>query len=742
MRSYCQFLVLVLIVAMLGLGLERRAEARQSEDTKKAGVRYAVDLSDAKNHYVTISATIPVRDETTELMMAVWTPGSYLIREYARHIDSMEITSGGKKLEYEKTRKNRWVVQTKDVESFRLRYRLYCNEMTVRTNFAGNQYAMINGAPTFVTVADRLDEKHVVRLKLPKAWKRSATSLESTGKQPHIFVANNFDELVDSPIVAGNVQVYPFTAGGIEHQLVNVGESGQWDGTKAAADLKQVVEAHQEMWDAIPYDRYLFINMISEAGGGLEHDFSTLIMTSRWSFRDKRRYQDWLSLASHEFFHTWNVRRLRPKSLVRYDYETEVYTDVLWIAEGITSYYEDLALVRAGLINRNDFLARLSKNVETVQRTNGRKVQSLRDSSYDTWIKFYRPDENSSNTRISYYSKGAVVAFLLDAKIRKLTDGQKNLDDVMRKMWATHAQTGFTSKDFRKVVSEVAGEDLTDWFVSAVDSTEELDYSDLEYLGIKEPNKKEPNKSTQLASAKVAEPKASQPNSKTVTKDDQGSAQQQVQESKESMEGSAKEEEQEEKKETDKQAEKQETKREKRIRKRKEKRLKAQQKEAAKQEKKRAAAQETSETDEGTDAKPVIKPAVKPTLLIAKPAVKPALPARPVFKPAPVPWLGITTSSGKVSRVSPDSPAADVGLSIGDEIIAIDGYRASRGVETQLSRYEVGQEVELLISRREQMMTIRVELGQLVYENWRLKFITKPSDQQKKQMDLWLGEAK
>jgi len=481
MRFQYRFSVLVLSLVLLLLGVERFAVAQQSgAKESKAGIKYVVDLSDAKNHYLSVKATIPARGDSTELMMAVWTPGSYLVREYARHIDSFEVSAGGKKLEFEKTLKNRWVVQTGDVKSFQLRYRLYCNEMTVRTNWVGKQFAMINGAPTFVTVADRLDEKHYVRLKLPKPWKRSSTSLRSRGKQAHSFVADNFDELVDSPIVAGNVQVYPFSAGGVEHQLVNVGESGYWDGTKAAADLKILVEAHQEMWGVTPYDRYLFLNMISESGGGLEHDFSTLIMTSRWSFRDKKRYQDWLSLASHEFFHAWNVRRLRPKSLVRYDYETETYTHGLWIAEGITSYYEDLALVRAGLINRFEYLSRLSKNIERVQKTDGRKVQSLKESSYDTWIKFYRPDENSINTRISYYSKGAVVAFLLDAKIRKLTRGKKSLDDVMRKMFEEHAENGFTSEDFRKIASDVAGRDLSDWFVSAVESTEELDYSDLD----------------------------------------------------------------------------------------------------------------------------------------------------------------------------------------------------------------------------------------------------------------------
>ena len=332
----------VVLWAMLLLGASEIFAATEND---KLALRYTVDLEDTRNHYLTIKVEVPVDSDTTELMMAVWTPGSYLVREYARNIDSMTVTSGDRELKFEKIRKNRWLVETKGIKSFEVSYRLYCNEMSVRTNWVGNQYAMINGAPTFITVPDRLDKQHEVQLLLPRNWTRSATSLKSVGGNPHRFVAENFDELVDSPIVAGNVSVYPFVVGGIEHQLVNVGESGYWNGTKAATDLKKIVEAHQEMWGVVPYDRYMFINMIVESGGGLEHDNSSILMTSRWSFRDRGRYKSWLSLASHEFFHTWNIRRLRPKSLVTYDYENEVYTDSLWIAEGITSYYEDLLLL-------------------------------------------------------------------------------------------------------------------------------------------------------------------------------------------------------------------------------------------------------------------------------------------------------------------------------------------------------------------------------------------------------------
>ncbi len=479
-----------MMFAMICLGIVSNIDSLSGQvSVDKKHVHYTLDLADAKNHYIRVTVDVPTEGKTTDLMMAVWTPGSYLVREYARHVDSIGMSDPeGKPLEFEKVKKNRWQVQTEGVDHFTVSYRLYCNQLSVRTNWVGRQFAVLNGAATFLTVPERIPQPHIVRLKLPKGWNRSATSLAAHDDQPHTFVAGSFDELVDSPIVAGNIHVYPFQAGGVEHQLVNVGESGYWDGSKASADLKKVVEEHQRMWGVVPYDRYLFLNVIGERGGGLEHDNSTLIMTSRWNFRDSKRYKDWLSLASHEFFHAWNVRRLRPKSLIEYDYENEVYTESLWVAEGITSYYEDLALVRAGLISAKEFVERMSKNIESVQTANGRTVQSLSNSSYDTWIKFYRPDENAGNTRISYYSKGAVVAFLLDAKIRRLTDGSKSLDDVMKDMYAEYLETGFTPEDFRNMASEVAGEDLTAWFQSAVDSTDELEFADARWLGLEIPS--------------------------------------------------------------------------------------------------------------------------------------------------------------------------------------------------------------------------------------------------------------
>ena len=576
-----------------------------------AQLQYEVDLKDSAHRYVHVTLSFSPQGDETELMMAVWTPGSYLVREYARHIDSMVVADEkGKPLPFRKTRKNRWLVESKNTKQVNVSYRLYCNEQSVRTNFVNHDYAVLNGAPTFITIPDRLDQEHRVSLKLADGWKRSATSL-TPSDDPHVYKATNFDELVDSPIVAGNISVYTFQAGGARHELVNVGEQGMWDGSKAAADLKKIVLAQQELWGNVPYDRYLFLNVICDGGGGLEHDNCTLVLSGRWAFREKSRYQRWLSLCSHEFYHTWNVRRLRPKPLMNYDYENEIYTDGLWIAEGITSYYQNLELIRAGLISKDKFISGLSREIESVQKTDGRKFQSLRDSSFDTWIKFYRPDENSKNTRISYYAKGTVAAFLLDMKIRSLTDNEKSLDDVMRKMYEKYSKKGYTSADFRKLASQVAGKKLDDWFANAIDSTDELQFdSSLTFMGIKIPD----------------------------------------------------------------------------------------------------AAQPDSDADADADK-----------------------------APSKTPTIGASFARSQVSRVVPGSQAWQLGLVTGDEVLAINGFRLDGSFAERLKQYQIGDRIELLMSRDGRLFSETFILERLQTKDWSIDFEPKLSKEQTMRINVWLG---
>lgn len=307
----------------------------------------------------------------------------------------------------------------------------------------------------------------------------------------------------------GNPKIAHFTVAGVPHRLVTINDDGLWDNDAAAKDVQRIVETQHDFWGSLPYEHYTFLNVVGESGGGLEHDNSTLLMTSRWAFGDPARYRSWLSLVSHELFHAWNVRRLRPRALMRYDYEQENYFDELWIAEGVTSYYDDLLQRRAGLLTKEDYLKRLSGTLSRVMMAPGTTVQSLRESSFDTWIKHYRPDENSGNSRISYYTKGALVAWLLDAKIRQLTEGEKSLDDVMRALYQKHANDGYTLAEFRQQVDEVAGQSLTAFLETAVDTAQPLDFSSVrEVWGLRLGSEKETAVAEEQTAEQAAEEQA------------------------------------------------------------------------------------------------------------------------------------------------------------------------------------------------------------------------------------------
>lgn len=426
-------------------------------------IRYVVRFPDPKTHYVEVEASFPTEGKAEVVaMMAVWTPGSYLVREFARNVEGLSAkTPEGKPLAVEKVRKNRWKIRAEGAETVVLNYRVYCREMSVRTNWVDASFALLNGAPTFLTLADSPPRPHDVRLELPAGWLKSLTGLPAAPDgAPHHYLAADYDALVDGPIVAGNPTVYEFTVDGKRHFLVNEGEGGVWDGPRSARDVEAIVREHRKLWGSLPYEHYHFFNLLVEAGGGLEHKDSTVLMSSRWATRTSKAYRSWLDLVSHEFFHVWNVKRLRPVELGPFDYENEVHTKSLWIAEGLTEYYGRLLVRRAGLSTREQYLGQepsgkpggdeAPTEIGQLQMTFGRKVQPLETASYDAWIKYYRPDENTRNTGVSYYAKGAVVGFLLDARIRRATDGRRSLDDVMRIAFDRFSgEKGYTSAEFR-----------------------------------------------------------------------------------------------------------------------------------------------------------------------------------------------------------------------------------------------------------------------------------------------------
>ncbi len=455
-------------------------------DPAGSALEYTVAIERPESHMLEVRALLPTAGaEELELFMATWTPGSYLVREFARHVEGFSATSlEGTALEWSKRTKNRWIVESAGSDPIVVQYRVYANELTVRTNFVDDELASLNGAATFITPVGHTGGFDVA-LELPEGW-QVVTALSPVGDSGTRFSSVDFDELIDCPIVAGTPRLYPFEASGVPHLLANFGEGPLWNGERSAEDVAQIAEIQQRFWGVIPYERYTFLNLITGGRGGLEHKTSTLMLADPLATRDREDYLDWLGLVSHEFFHTWNIKRLRPAVLGPFDYEAERYTTSLWIAEGLTSYYDDLLLSRANLMNRAEYLERLSAQIRAVQTTPGRHVQALSEASFDAWIKYYRPDENSVNTAISYYRKGAVVGFLLDAEIRRRNRGQRSLDDVMRRSFELYAgDQGYTEEQWRQTASEVAGFDLTPFFEMAVDGTGELEYADaLDYYGL------------------------------------------------------------------------------------------------------------------------------------------------------------------------------------------------------------------------------------------------------------------
>jgi predicted metalloprotease with PDZ domain len=483
-RTLAAALVGVLLTAMTLSG-QPAVPAAQGNDP----IRYTLRFPAPHTHYVEVEAVYPTGAQPQiELFMAVWTPGSYLVREYERHVEGVTASNpGGLPLTVVKSAKNRWRVTTGGAPQITLSYRVYGREMTVRNNWIESNFAMLNGAPTFITLVGGAARPHDVSIELPAAWKTSATALMPHGAA-NTYRADDFDTLVDSPIILGNPVMRQFEVHGKKHHLVLEGDTAFFDADRAALDLAKIVEAGGSvMGNRYDYPHYYFLNMVTEAGGGLEHKNSFLGMSSRFTTRTPRAYRDWLGLVAHEYFHNWNIKRLRPIELGPFDYENELYTKALWIGEGFTDYYAGLLVKRAGLLSRDEYLDELTAQIEAVQNTPGRLVTSVDMASYDTWIKQYRPDENTANMSVNYYPKGAVIAFLLDAHIRRATNGKQSLDDAMRTAYARYAGAkGYTLEQFYETMSFVAGTNLRPFFASAVESTEELNYKDaLEWFGLR-----------------------------------------------------------------------------------------------------------------------------------------------------------------------------------------------------------------------------------------------------------------
>ena len=456
-------------VALLGVSSSHAQTTPMSSD-----ISYTVAMSKPHTHLlevevrVNIAANLQVPNDS-DLIMPVWTPGSYLIREFERHVQEFAADTGGRELEWTTVNKNTWRVKTNGARQWRATYRVYANELTVRTSELNSDHAFWNNAALLMYPDGRLNSPSTLSVVPRTGWK-VATGLPEVSGQPNTFHAENFDVLYDSPVEVSNFKELRFVVRGVPHRIVIDGD-GNYDADRMRADVQKIVEAETSMFGAIPYHDYTFIlHLRSNGGGGLEHLNSTALGFRRFNFSTEKNYRGFLSLVAHEFFHLWNVKRIRPDVLGPFDYTKENYTRLLWVAEGITEYYGNLMVRRAGLISDQVYLEHLAKQIRDFQETPGRRVMSAEEASFDSWIKFYRPDENTVNSQISYYDKGELLGLLLDLLIRQRSHNAKSLDDVMRYLYTEFFQKGrnYTPADFQKACELMAGSSLNEFFTSYV----------------------------------------------------------------------------------------------------------------------------------------------------------------------------------------------------------------------------------------------------------------------------------
>jgi predicted metalloprotease with PDZ domain len=409
-------------------------------------ISYRIDVDDPHLHQYRVTMTVARPAAEQRLSLPVWIPGSYMVREFGRHLSALAASQGRREVPLEQLDKTTWLARCSGRAALTVSYRVYAFDTSVRTAFLDARRGFFNGTSLCLRAEGLEDTPHRLALgKLPAGWD-VATALRPTGARG--FEADGYDELVDHPVELGRFWRGRFEACGVPHEFVVAGAWPGFDGERLLADAKRICETQIRFWHPqkhpkAPFDRYVFLlNAVEEGYGGLEHRASTALICNRRDLPRQRMeglpdgYVTLLGLISHEYFHTWNVKRLRPAEFARLDYTRENYTPLLWFFEGFTSYYDDLLLLRAGLIDGNRYVKLLAKAANAVAGTPGRLVQSVAEASFDAWVKYYRADENTVNSTISYYVKGSLVGLALDLKLR---EAGGSLDGVMRRLWKTSA---------------------------------------------------------------------------------------------------------------------------------------------------------------------------------------------------------------------------------------------------------------------------------------------------------------
>jgi len=445
------------------------------------GPRYRIELADIPAHRYRVTLTLPAPAAEQDFSLPVWIPGSYLVREFAKHLSGLTARQGTSELPVEQLDKASWRVRCKGRAALTLSYDVYAFDASVRTAWLDSQRAFFNASSLCLRAHGREGEAHTVELaRVPKGW-RVATEMPAVEGG---FEAADYDELLDHPFEIGPHWQGEFTAAGVPHRIVVAGAWPSFDGERLLVDVQRICEAQIELWGGAPFKHYSFLLWAVDDGhGGLEHRASTALICARRelptaaeSLATSDNYTRLLGLFSHEYFHAWNVKRLRPAEFARFDYQRENYTELLWFFEGFTSYYDELMLRRAGLIDAPRYLKLLAASVNGVLASPGRRVQPLAQASYEAWTKYYRPDENSVNATTNYYSQGALVALCLDLSLRA---SKSNLDALMQRLWKTSGGGPVSEDDILAAVTALGGEDVAALLHAWVHGTGELPLREL-----------------------------------------------------------------------------------------------------------------------------------------------------------------------------------------------------------------------------------------------------------------------
>ncbi|MDP1655421.1 MAG: peptidase M61 [Hylemonella sp.] len=466
------------------------------KDFAPAPIHYRVEVADLNAHLFRVTLTVAHPQAQQRVSLPAWIPGSYLVREFSKNLQRLQARQGGKPVALQQLDKCSWQVDCTTQELLVLSYEVYAFDNSVRAAWLDATRGFFNGTSLCLRVEGQEDSAHELELVASRAvahWSVATglSPLKVNRRGFGNYRATDYDELVDSPVEMGNFWSGAFTAGGVPHRFVVTGVPPSFDGERLLADTRKICEAEIRLWHSpstgrrhkAPHRDYLFLlNATDDGYGGLEHRNSTALICAR---RDLPRlgakpadgYTTLLGLISHEYFHTWNVKRLRPTEFARYDYTQENYTQLLWFFEGFTSYYDDLLLRRAGLLDDAGYLKLLNKTINQVMQTPGRAVQSVAQASFDAWVKYYRQDENTPNATVSYYSKGALVALCLDLSLR--ADGSHTLDEVMRALWQRCQGGPMSEGDLLQVLQDIAGRSYAREIKRWVHSTAELPLKEL-----------------------------------------------------------------------------------------------------------------------------------------------------------------------------------------------------------------------------------------------------------------------